>query len=787
MKTKFVKLAGGAYVGAAEAVAPAVVEGLSASQLEGLSSLIGGNDTKSPGAKFLGQVGEEARKQQDVPYENFKGVSLEIETLKDDFLSNGFGSQEFDSYLPDYFNLQPATYWGGYKEKVPTNPKAINIPTTVMVDLMKLAKETAYSTNTGLKSIFNSIIDLVNKNVNFNLVKDVVPAAAKLETKARGMGVFQSLLNAMHGDVTGSTLLMFMLPEEDMRTYNSILARALGHELSAAEKIRKSTDISKLSLQKAAEEHGLVRGLQVGLESQEINAIEENFTKQLTGLFRDTPVGGLMSIARRAMMLYHVYSNIKDQFLGGIAPSTVPARSVSTSTELKFVKNASYPAVQSPTRTPTTNPAETPMGRPTNANALLDILNRQNTAPTAASNTLIKQLLEMNQSIIDGNRSGNFASLKSAIPGSVSAAVSAGAPAPLLATVKYWFDQFTTTGGQTALFDPNDIKELVQGLTNNSVEAEKLATLTQKLKISTDNYNKRKENLYGGGEEGAGKLTTDVMEFGQAKKVPYNTVSQNLTRLNEFKASVDDVINVASDLYAQFASSTTSSSMPLNITVEQRANLLRGANAKLFALKSQIEKWKSERIKVVSELATIKQTTKQKDIRFFNSDKARTLKELAKRNFGGYGMMGGIAQLNTLMAPLIQEQKDKIANITAEMNAATNPEDQRAFKGQLQLAQNELQGLLAEGPNMLLDGLEGKFDDTNWTGAFASVSGSKFIKTSKYNKEADERLEDYYNEEMDYSPYGTALEHPLENKGVLTENIKPHKKSKYKKYKFHIK
>lgn len=786
MKTKFVKLAYPVAKAVAPAVAPAVVEGLTATQLEGLGSLIGGNDTKSPGAKFLGQTGEEAKKQQDVPFENFKGVSLEIETLKDDFLSNGFGSQEFDSYLPDYFNLQPATYWGGYKEKVPTNPKAINIPTTVMVDLMKLAKETAYTTNTGLKSIFNAIIDLYNKNVNFNLVKDVITTAAKLDAKARGIGVFQSLLNAMHGDVSGSTLLMFMLPEEDMRSYNSILARALGHKLSAAEEIRKSTDISKLSLQKATEEHGLVRGLQVGLESQEINAIEENFTKQLTGLFRDTPVGGLMSMARRAMMLYHVYSNIKDQFLGGIAPSTVPARSVSTSTELKFVKKANYPAVQNPTSAGTTNPAATPMGRPTNAKALSDILNRQNTVPSPASNTLIRQLLEMNQSIIDGNRSGNFARLKSAIPGSVSFAASSGAPAPLMATVKYWFDQFTTTGGQTALFDPNDIKELVQGLTNNSVKAERYANLATQLKISTENYNKRKENLYGGGEEGAGKLTTDVMEFGQAKKVPYNTVSQNLTRLNEFKSSVDDVIKVASDLYVQF-DVVKRSSPPANLTVEQRANLYRKAEAEAFRLKSQIEKWKSERIKVVSELATIKQTTKQKDIRFFNSDKARTLKELAKRNFGGYGMMGGIAQLNTLMAPLIQEQKDKIANITAEMNAATNPEDQRAFKGQLQLAQNELQGLLAEGPNMLLDGLEGKFDDTNWTGAFASVSGSKFIKTSKYNKEADERLEDYYNEEMDYSPYGTALEHPLENKGVLTENIKPHKKSKYKKYKFHIK
>lgn len=775
MKTKFVKLS--------QAAAGAVVEGLSAAEIANVAGQVGGTGVQgpSPFAKFLGEAGEEAKKPQDVPFENFKGVSLEIETLKDDYESNGFSSEEFDSYLPDYFNLERVG------RKVPENPKAKIIPPTKMVELMKMAKETAFAANMELKSVFNAIIDLVIKNVNFNLVKDVIPAAAKLEAKARGMGIFQSLLNAIHGDVTGSTLLMFMLPEEDMRTYNSILARALGHKLSAAEEIRKSTDVTKLTLQKATEELGLVRGIKVGLESQNINAIEEAFTKQLTGLIRDVPVvRELMSLARQTMMLYHVYSNIKDQFLGSVAPSTVPARTTaSVEKETKFVRLAQAKPIQFPTRTPTTNPAQTPMGRPTNEQNLTTILRRQNTPASVASNTLVLQLIEMNKSVIDGD-SGAFARLKSAIPGSIASAVTLRANPALIETAKYWYDQFTTSGSETALFDPNDIKELVQGLTNNSKDAERLAILSSNLKKATENYDKRKANLYGGGDEGTGKLTTDVMEFGQAKKVPYNTVSQNLQRLNEFKTSVESCIQLATELQAQFARVRTLPP-PANLSAEQRANLSRNADNELFRLKSQLEKWKSERVKVVSELATIKQTTKQKEIRFFGgSEIGKKLKMLADRGFGGYGMMGGVAQLNTLMAPLIQEQKDKIASITNEMSSATSPEDQRAFQGQLQLAKNELQELLAEGPNMLLQALEGKFDESKWSNAFASVSNSKFIKTSKFNKEADERLEDYYNEEMDYSPYGTALEHPIENEGVLTEDIKPHKKSKYKKHKFQI-
>lgn len=57
-------------------------------------------------------------------------------------------------------------------------------------------------------------------------------------------------------------------------------------------------------------------------------------------------------------------------------------------------------------------------------------------------------------------------------------------------------------------------------------------------------------------------------------------------------------------------------------------------------------------------------------------------------------------------------------------------------------------------------------------------SGSKFVKLAEKDiKEADERLEDYYNKEMDYAPYGTALEHPQETKNIPTKDIKVHSQS----------
>ena len=61
-------------------------------------------------------------------------------------------------------------------------------------------------------------------------------------------------------------------------------------------------------------------------------------------------------------------------------------------------------------------------------------------------------------------------------------------------------------------------------------------------------------------------------------------------------------------------------------------------------------------------------------------------------------------------------------------------------------------------------------------------SNSKFIKLAETElKEADKELEDYYN--SFYSPYGTILEHPEENRNKTTDEVEPHKVSKFIKVK----
>ena len=52
---------------------------------------------------------------------------------------------------------------------------------------------------------------------------------------------------------------------------------------------------------------------------------------------------------------------------------------------------------------------------------------------------------------------------------------------------------------------------------------------------------------------------------------------------------------------------------------------------------------------------------------------------------------------------------------------------------------------------------------------------------SEKEKLADEELENYINNEMDYAPYGTALEHPQENRNKLIDEMETFSKDLYKR------
>jgi hypothetical protein len=142
----------------------------------------------------------------------------------------------------------------------------------------------------------------------------------------------------------------------------------------------------------------------------------------------------------------------------------------------------------------------------------------------------------------------------------------------------------------------------------------------------------------------------------------------------------------------------------------------------------------------------------------------------------------------------IATQEEKIQKLQAALPTAGSPEERMALEGQLQNANIEKELLKNRLFQQTNDALQGKFDPSFYTDAMSSPgisrsssSKSKFILASKFVKEADEEIENYYNElfeDTEDSPeYGTALEHPQQTRNILTKDIPKHKHKKSSKYK----
>ncbi len=111
----------------------------------------------------------------------------------------------------------------------------------------------------------------------------------------------------------------------------------------------------------------------------------------------------------------------------------------------------------------------------------------------------------------------------------------------------------------------------------------------------------------------------------------------------------------------------------------------------------------------------------------------------------------------------------KNVDVSTEESREGLKRDIAALQKQIQEREEEL----AQIDNFIVSLLTGESATLN-----IGHTNAKFIKIAEDNiKEADERLEDYINEEMNYAPYGTALEHPEENRNKLTEDIKKHSSS----------
>jgi hypothetical protein len=153
-----------------------------------------------------------------------------------------------------------------------------------------------------------------------------------------------------------------------------------------------------------------------------------------------------------------------------------------------------------------------------------------------------------------------------------------------------------------------------------------------------------------------------------------------------------------------------------------------------------------------------------------------------------------IEQLNKLMESQIATQQEKIQKLQQALPTASSSEERMALEGQLKNAEVERELLKNKLFQQTNDALQGKFDPSFYTDAMSSPgisrssnSRSKYVLASKFIKESDAEIEEYYNdlyEDSEGSPeYGTALEHPKETRNFLTEDIPKHKHKKASKYK----
>jgi hypothetical protein len=317
----------------------------------------------------------------------------------------------------------------------------------------------------------------------------------------------------------------------------------------------------------------------------------------------------------------------------------------------------------------------------------------------------------------------------------------------------------------------------------------------QRYEEAKKTYNNIKSSIYG--EPGSSMIAGNAKELGQTKLVPYKSPEQVKAKIKSAQESIN-----SARAYNKIVQSvlngwiTTPAASFSGRPAEQVEAIKTRLKAVVHTYDLELEKFKADAFELKSEAITVEQTMKQRNERYMGGGQlAAELAGLAASSKGtAYGLAGGVAELNRLMDSQIATQEEKIQKLQAALSSAGSPEERMALEGQLQNANIEKELLKNRLFQQTNDALQGKFDPSFYTDAMSSPgisrsssSKSKFILASKFVKEADEEIENYYNElfeDTEDSPeYGTALEHPQQTRNILTKDIPKHKHKKSSKYK----
>jgi len=785
MKYKYVKIAADTVT---TPLTGASTEGTAdASALSRIKGILTGDTEKDMFDKAISHFKEKSKQEQFQGAEDLTNVGNDIESLKNAYMSSGFSSKEFDSYFPEYFKLENAS---GLQK----NPKVSNMSIDNVINLMKQAKDDAAASSLPLRKVFEAELMLYAKTRNLNLAKDIIKRAIKLESEVAGVGILDSLFNAMRGNVSETSLMMALLgTPELMREYTEIIAQATGHKLAPVEIFRRDADIAKSLLNNAIIEHGLARGLQNAIESISIRQQAAAAEKALNNLFRNTTAftGFFRNI--------YYYLWMGDNIATEASADLIPANPGTKASLFKGSHNSKYrvvTAASSVVLSPAQMEAELKKQFNDSMTNTQRIFNKNYQADASK---LIDTVVRLNNARISNNITA-FSSLR---PTATSILKQKGFKnthnAAFIELAESYLALLDTnqpiTENAVEVAESLSAPETIEQLAPNKEQGEKFKVALQRYDEAKKTYNNIKSSIYG--EPGASMIAGNAKELGQTKLVPYKSPQQVKAKISSAQESINSakaynkiVQSVLNAWISTPAASFTGK------TPDQVQAIKTRLKYNIHTYQVELEKFAADAFELKSEALTIEQTMKQRNERYMGGGQlAAELSGLAASSKGtAYGLAGGVSELNRLMDSQIATQEEKIQNLQAALSSAGSPEERMALEGQLKNADIEKELLKNKLFQQTNDALQGKFDPSFYTDAMSSPGisrssnvKSKFVLASKYIKESDTEIEDYYNdlyEDSEDSPeYGTALEHPKETRYTLTVDIPKHKHKKSSKYK----
>ena len=786
MKYKYVKIAQTPDQIAVPLIGAAVEGTAEAAALSQIKNILSGETGKDMFEEAVSHFKDKAKQEQFQGAEDFSTFAAEIESLKNSYMSSGFSAKEFDSYFAEYFKLENP-------RGLLLNPKVSKIDIRKRIELMKQAKDDATASSLPLRKVFNAYLTFYSKTMNLALAKDVVKKAIKLENEVSGVGILDSLFNAMSGNVSETSLMMALLgTPELMSEYAEIIAQATGHKLAPVELYRRDAEIAKNILDNQIIVNGLTRGLQNAIESVNIRQQAAESLKALNNIYGNTT--SFSGFFRNIYYYLWMGDNLAVEGSASFIPSNMS------------LKPSIYKLSSANSRVVTS--ATTIILNPTQAESELkqkfaDSLTKTQSVFRGNYQAEAAKLIDTIKRLYIARKTGNVAAFNALRPSANTILSQRGfknthnsAFIELSESYLTLLDAnqpITDTSVETA--DSMAAPETIQQLAPNKEQGEKLKIALQRYEEAKKTYNNIKSSIYG--EPGSSMIAGNAKELGQTKLVPYKSPEQVKAKIKSAQESIN-----SARAYNKIVQSvlngwiTTPAASFSGRPAEQVEAIKTRLKAVVHTYELELEKFKADAFELKSEALTVEQTMKQRNERYMGGGQlAAELAGLAASSKGtAYGLAGGVAELNRLMDSQIATQEEKILKLQQALPTAGSPEERMALEGQLENAKIEKELLKNKLFQQTNDALQGKFDPSFYTDAMSSPgisrsssNKSKFVLASKFVKEADEEIEDYYNElfeDTEDSPeYGTALEYPQETRNILTKDIPKHKHKKSSKYK----